>query len=302
MARKGFTLIELLVVIAVIAMLVAILLPAVQQAREAARRSTCKNNLKQIGLALHNYHDVHRAIPRRYLTSSPTPISPNIALLPFLDATPTYDAFDFSKSWLDPANSLLKDKMPKVFVCPTTPEAGMPAVTGNCTSDYNYVGGVVNYAVAYQGAMPGTRSMFEGQHFTFAHVTDGLSNTLAVIEHAGRNHYYIGKQQYSQAWEESQNPTSFYSWGNSGEAWQSAGNGVWFTKETYGPPPTYDYFYGVGPVMNVHNWSNEIFSFHDGGVQAVLGDGSVRFLPESADANILNSMASMDGGEVVGEF
>ncbi|MFG0295400.1 MAG: DUF1559 domain-containing protein, partial [Maioricimonas sp. JB045] len=105
--RRGFTLIELLVVIAIIAILVALLLPAVQQAREAARRSQCKNNLKQIGLALHNYHDTHGSFPPGYIAryvSATDPASaetgPGFAwgtmILPFLDQSPTYNQLNFS--------------------------------------------------------------------------------------------------------------------------------------------------------------------------------------------------------------
>jgi prepilin-type N-terminal cleavage/methylation domain-containing protein len=102
--RRGFTLIELLVVIAIIAVLIVLLLPAVQQAREAARRSSCKNNLKQIGLALHNYHETQGVFPPGYITAdvtAPQNASPGFAwslmLLPFLDQSPLYKHFDFSE-------------------------------------------------------------------------------------------------------------------------------------------------------------------------------------------------------------
>ena len=119
--RKGFTLIELLVVIAIIAILIALLLPAVQQAREAARRSTCKNNLKQIGISLHNYHDVHNAFPPGWIAVENN--SPNIEgesgfgwgtmLLPYMDQAPLYQQMDFTVAMdVAPNRDLLSHVLP----------------------------------------------------------------------------------------------------------------------------------------------------------------------------------------------
>ncbi|MBR9801344.1 DUF1559 domain-containing protein [bacterium] len=132
---RGFTLIELLVVIAIIAILVALLLPAVQQAREAARRSSCKNNLKQIGLALHNYHDTHRVFPAggfRYVNSSPSSGNENtafgsvshsylVSILPFVEWSAMYDQFNFIQGWRGRPNRRVVVAIPNVYQCPSCP-------------------------------------------------------------------------------------------------------------------------------------------------------------------------------------
>lgn len=126
---SGFTLIELLVVIAIIAVLVALLLPAVQQAREAARRSQCKNQLKQIGLALHNYHDSYRSFPPGNVTmgnccGSPCGTNWAISILPFMDQAPLYQQYNFDKYNEDPENQAVRETILPVFNCPSDINAG----------------------------------------------------------------------------------------------------------------------------------------------------------------------------------
>src|SRR5882757_2755439 len=119
--RRGFTLIELLVVIAIIAVLIALLLPAVQAAREAARRAQCMNNLRQIGLALHNYHDQYNTFPPAYVadaTGKPMH-SWRVLLLPQLGEGQLYSEYDFSEPWDGPNNSRLLTRMPRVYACPS---------------------------------------------------------------------------------------------------------------------------------------------------------------------------------------
>src|SRR6056297_2202060 len=140
--RKGFTLIELLVVIAIIAILVALLLPAVQQAREAARRSSCKNNLKQLGIALHNYHDTHTVMPAgitacisntTYRDTCWEGWSGLAMLLPYIEESAIYDNLDFNRYWNSTAgnnNRQFTNSLIDTFNCPSDP-MGMRRATGN---------------------------------------------------------------------------------------------------------------------------------------------------------------------------
>ena len=157
--RRGFTLIELLVVIAIIAILVALLLPAVQQAREAARRSTCKNQLKQIGVGLHNYHDVHDTLPPGGMLNAGNGLSWHVMILPFIDYTPLYESVNFS----------LRDNV-------AADQAALDAVLGTqkipvylCPSSNKILqnGSTTLYTTHYYGVMG---------------PTDGTSNTIAVGE------------------------------------------------------------------------------------------------------------------------
>jgi len=223
MAIRAFTLIELLVVIAIIAVLVAMLLPAVQQAREAARRSQCKNNLKQLGLALHNFHDARGYLPPGMLTELDIQDSFHTGftyLLPFLEQDNVHRLYQYDKAWSDTANYTAVAQQVPIFYCPSNRSGGridlapyvqqwgtaMPPVVG--ASDYVLCKG----ANAGLGPNPGlippqARGLFNVAQADFSadggwlptpqfrvrltDITDGTSSTFAIGEAAGGNPYYL---------------------------------------------------------------------------------------------------------------
>jgi prepilin-type N-terminal cleavage/methylation domain-containing protein len=299
-SRRGFTLIELLVVIAIIAILVALLLPAVQQAREAARRSQCKNNLKQIGLALHNYHDVHNTLPSGWIAVEDGQHSPHegmngagwgTMILPYLDQAPLYNQFNSSLSIIHPVNDSFRTTILTVWQCPSDPkpdrwqieEEGSPGTVLAELPTANYVAGFGteelhgcentpgDFPVAANGQCIGDGAFFHNSKVKFRDVTDGLSNTLVVGER--RTHEVLG---WYSTW------VGMVSEGE--EAFQRV-------QGAFDHVPN-------DPVAHLDDFSSQ----HEGGAQFVLGDGHVRFVSENIDHNLYRSLGTIKGGEVIGEF
>ncbi len=184
MKHRGFTLIELLVVIAIIAILIALLLPAVQMAREAARRTQCRNNLKQLGLALHNYHDTHSTFPPGLIAADDdlqdAMHSGLTLLLPQLEQTTVYNKYDFDFSWRAPANKDATSTYVPAFQCPSS-IGGLPQSGGFDlpTTDYVFSKGTRAW-LCRNRTMTG---MFDvNSRVRTRDVTDGLSNTFAMGE------------------------------------------------------------------------------------------------------------------------
>ncbi|MDB4637369.1 DUF1559 domain-containing protein [Planctomycetaceae bacterium] len=316
--QRGFTLIELLVVIAIIAVLVALLLPAVQQAREAARRSACKNNLKQIGLALHNYHDTYNSLPLgvRNDQGNRWGMSWFVGILPYVDQAPLYNQLNPSAahSGYIGNGAVANRKTISVLACPSSPMDPINKDTGRgWTQRPHYIGisgatngdGFTNPTNSNQfntnnccSATPqGIRSvngvLVPSKGLTFATIQDGTSNTIAVGE--------CSAFFYDAAGNSPRAVNSNHGWmmgTNSGS--QRPGNRTFnLTTIRYAPNTTNDSLPGTG---NNDGENNGIYSAHTGGVQILLADGSVRFLSENISMLTLRRLATRNDGQPVGAF
>ena len=302
--RPGFTLIELLVVIAIIAVLIALLLPAVQQAREAARRTQCRNNLKQLGLAFHNYHDAHR-IFMPYVVAPGIPACLNGAgvrnipgylfMLPYVDQTNLYNLVNFSLPTgitdmggcgfgvAGDQGATISKKL-DMFRCPTDISWLEPhATTGTHYGVTN--GWRVSYAFIVRSHIDALATNYnnDGANIktmwgingacTINDIKDGTSNTLAMIETPFRKTH---------------NPY-----------------GPWLHTWTYAQDivPTVRGINSTAPSASplVPHWMGA-GSLHDGGCHAVLADGAVRFLSANMSNTVLGSLQTIFGREIVGEF
>jgi len=313
---RGFTLIELLVVIAIIGVLVALLLPAVQQAREAARRSQCKNNLKQLGLAIHNYHDTHRVFPPGYLARNVSVTDPastdtgpgfswGTMILPFLDQSPIYSQLDFNFDSTFPQNLSLGQETLSVFQCPSDPGQEMFTVNdGNADIDLpkaNYVGIYGYGSVSMAPGNPNPAGLFyRNSSVRMADIIDGTSNVLMVGERASEHDFVNGMPGV-----------------NAQSTWYAAIPGAMRPAGMMMPsmmeahPSLVLGHVGQGAMMGMMqmhhtpNTTNHIVNFssrHTGGMQFLLSDGSVHFLSENIDYNTFRFLGQRADGNVLGEF
>lgn len=293
----GFTLVELLVVISIIALLVSLLLPAVQMARAAARRMSCQNNLKQIGLAALNFESVHGGLPPRRNFSAGTRRGWGPAILPHIEQTSLHGAYRFDRDFYAPENAENIAVPLPIFLCAAGPGPRMITIQqGSITS----VGAAGDYfgPNSFLSAKYGTKSLSSNTTVTamrdnvnrkLRDITDGLSNTLLVTEQAGRPDYYIlGRKQAS----------------NAGLS-QAANWGPWasfqvFQVQVFGSDGITRDGPGGPCTVNCNN-SQGVYSFHTGGANAVFVDGSVRFLSQSISPDLLFAVVTINGGEILSE-
>ena len=323
--RLGFTLIELLVVIAIIAVLIALLLPAVQSAREAARRSQCVNNLKQIGLAMHNYESSNGSLPPG--KKSCCWGTWLVFVLPQVEQQALYNAWNFggdlvyltSGSAFDvplrysgAANTTVTATRVPAYMCPS--DGGNTTLTGiGQVTSQNYVANFGNTVTVQPASLTfgGNTYAFGGAPFTdlcapgegmsgqrvatFASVSDGLSNTLLVSE------VIVGTGkggQYSAPYD-----LRGFSWWGAGTSFTA-----WLAPNSSQPDVTEDPSYCVYPYAQnppctaptaALPMNNGARSRHSGGVNTAMGDGSVRFVKNSISLNIWRALSSTKGGEIV---
>lgn len=316
--RKAFTLIELLVVIAIIAILIALLVPAVQKVREAAARTQCQNNLKQVGLALHAYADTYRRLPTSgegtdWSTSPPSTKfdlhSTFTMILPYIEQDNVAKQFDLSKAYnATPGNQAAAKAQINVFLCPSSP-VGDPDPEGYGRADL--------MPIAYTDIDPKTGMRNTAARANaglglggvkFAEIKDGTSNTIAIAENAGRNWPGIVAKYIDPV---TNQPRKNYRWaepdtanGVSGPATGDPGSP--FFKNTAGPvyinqnmtpiggPPTCPW------SANNCGANDEISSFHPGGACVVFCDGHVSVLRQNIDAANLRALCTRAGDETIG--
>ncbi|OYW22096.1 MAG: hypothetical protein B7Z55_05050 [Planctomycetales bacterium 12-60-4] len=298
--RAGFTLIELLVVIAIIAVLIALLLPAVQQSREAARRTECKNHMKQLGLALHGFHDTFNVFPASGWTQAGAgnPAGKYVGwrplILPFIEQANLQKLYDFNENWWEGTNPTAAGVTVKTFQCPSTPnrrevtsaiaKPPRPAITFPVPiagTDYEAIQGVQPSSV--NSTLYNSSNRFSVMHRNsankFRDITDGSTNTIMVVECAGRPTVYRMNDQ-GICWADSEGPFSF-------DGSNAAG-----TVEGCTPAA------GCNSAMNRKN-DNEPYSFHSGMANFLFADGRVQSISESVDFHVFAALCTRGAGEIV---
>jgi prepilin-type N-terminal cleavage/methylation domain-containing protein/prepilin-type processing-associated H-X9-DG protein len=314
-SQSAFTLIEMLVVIAIITIFIGLLLPAVQKVREAAARAQCSNNLKQLGLALHNYNDTQGHLPAniRPAAASTVRVSWRTYLLPYIEQQNAWNAYSTVVNWSDPVNLPVTSKRLKVYECPSTPRPerldGNPDVSPwveiVAAGDYATIYGLDPRLIA-SGLVPPAGSdshglLLKNTQPRLIDVTDGLSNTLAVTESAGKPLLWRAGR-----------PAGVYPANRvQGGGWARAATDQWLkgssadgttfpgacavncaNGEDVGSAPYPHPVYGT-------DGTGEVYAFHIGGANALFGDGSVRFVKSTVPIAVFAAMVTRSGGELV---
>jgi len=317
--RRGFTLIELLVVIAVIGMLVALLLPAVQAARESGRRTTCTNNLKQIGLAFHNYHDALGQFPPAYLSQvggggvhgTPDPTTRDAGpgwgwgalLLPFFEQSTLADALNYNLPCWDAANAVAVLAQPKTFLCPTSSRDNQPLdivdSSGTKLAKFgrsHYVASVGQeepwgFTVDVYDTNMADGPLFRNSRIRTAEVLDGLSHTVFVGEHHPvlSSKTWVGIVPGATV---CPTPKHAFSPCDVAATLLQAHSG----PATHESPPV------IHPPNSPLCHVCQMYSEHPGGCQVLLGDGSVRFASEWIHQPTWAALSSRAKGDLVGDY
>jgi prepilin-type N-terminal cleavage/methylation domain-containing protein/prepilin-type processing-associated H-X9-DG protein len=298
---SGFTLIELLVVIAIIAVLIGLLLPAVQKVREAANRTKCANNLKQAALALHSYHDAKKTFPPGS-TSSPHKHNWVPFILLHIEQSNLYAQYHWDVDWNSAANLPAIRTQIKILQCPSVPtEDRFDTASGlGAAIDYgapNDVGTGMRAMLGYPSKAVTIGVLAKNVATAIGRIPDGSSQTFLLGEDGGRPEHWVstGRGPDNLTLAPSSGNDSVKNGRVMGSAWADPDND--FPVQGFSA----DGLQCPGPcVMNCTN-NNEIFSFHRGGVVFVFADGSVRFLSSDTDKRIVAALVTKAGGEIIND-
>lgn len=313
--RKGFTLIELLVVIAIIGVLIALLLPAVQSAREAARRAQCVNNLKQLGIALHNYHDTEGSLPLGRTIPFNQSFSQFARILPYIEAGSIAGAINFDWGYGAAANTTAGGTRVAVLTCPSDGAELVPASMGPTSYRANEGTSVVMWygksdTANVNAGMPAPNGLFFSDiKVTLAAIRDGTSNTAAFSEHVlGDFDQGVATEKadtfrpgtYPATPDEAVQMCRNMNWRDVSLQGVSAVGAPWIygyhSTSSYwhsGPPNSRSCMFPPSRIMTVAN------SNHPGGVNVCFADGSVRFVKDTVDLSTWRALGTRNGGEVV---
>jgi prepilin-type N-terminal cleavage/methylation domain-containing protein/prepilin-type processing-associated H-X9-DG protein len=314
--NSGFTLIELLVVIAIISILVGLLLPAVQKVRESANRMKCSNNLKQIGLALHHYHDSLKSFPPSRNEAHAKSFSPHSRLLPYLEQQNVYNTINFSAPVTDPSNAVALGTDVAIFLCPSDVTAPLPA--GWAGTNYRANEGtslVFGFGPSdpegVNATMPPPNGpFFVDSKYRIADITDGTSTTAAFSEHILGDFSNAIATEEGDTFAPGTHPTTAdqaiqdcqaIDWTNLAFQGRSTVGAPWLQ----GYHSTTNYYHSALPgtrscmfppnrIMTTAN------SKHPGGVNVLFCDGSVRFVSYTIDLVTWRAIGTRNGAEVVG--